>query len=132
MVFSSVSSPPFSGLVLLVVLVGGFVSHTLELPLQNACGKFRQPPPTLSLWPDSSVQSSRLSSAISAEIRGTLIQDLSFWGFTDVFIIYFRETEHERGEGQRAREMQNPKQAPGSELSAQSPTWGSNSRTVRS
>ena len=27
---------------------------------------------------------------------------------------------------------QNPKQAPGSELSAQSPTWGSNSQTTRS
>ena len=30
------------------------------------------------------------------------------------------------------RETQNPKQAPGSEVSAQSPMWGSNSRTVRS
>uniref|UniRef100_A0ABI8AJT5 V-type proton ATPase subunit a n=1 Tax=Felis catus TaxID=9685 RepID=A0ABI8AJT5_FELCA len=36
------------------------------------------------------------------------------------------------GEGQRQREAPNPKQAPGSELSAQSPTRGSNSRTVRS
>ena len=36
------------------------------------------------------------------------------------------------GEGQRERETQNPKQAPGSELSAQSPTWGSNSWTTRS
>ena len=30
------------------------------------------------------------------------------------------------GEGQRERETQNPKQAPGSELSAQSVTRGSN------
>ena len=30
------------------------------------------------------------------------------------------------GEGQKETETQNPKQAPGSELSAQSPTWGSN------
>ena len=37
-----------------------------------------------------------------------------------------RETEHEQGRG-RQRETQNPKQAPGSELSAQSPTRGSNS-----
>ena len=45
--------------------------------------------------------------------------------------IYF-ETEREQvGEGQKERETQNPKQAPGSELSAQSPTGGSNSRTVR-
>ena len=36
------------------------------------------------------------------------------------------------GEGQRERETQNLKQAPGSELSAQSPTRGSNPRTVRS
>ena len=36
------------------------------------------------------------------------------------------------GEEQRERETQNPKQAPGSELSAQSPMQGSNSKTVRS
>ena len=35
-------------------------------------------------------------------------------------------------EGQREREAQNTKQAPGSELSAQSPTWALNPRTVRS
>ena len=39
------------------------------------------------------------------------------------------ECEWVRG---RERETQNPKQAPGSELSAQSPMWGSNSRAVRS
>ena len=32
------------------------------------------------------------------------------------------------GEGLRERETQNPKQAPGSELSAQSPAQGLNSR----
>ena len=36
------------------------------------------------------------------------------------------------GEGQRERETQNPKQAAGSELSAQSPLGGSNPRAVRS
>ena len=36
------------------------------------------------------------------------------------------------GEGQRERETQNPKQAPGSKPSAQSPPWGSNPQTVRS
>ena len=36
------------------------------------------------------------------------------------------------GEGQKERETQNPKQAPDSELSAQSPTLGSNSWSVRS
>ena len=34
------------------------------------------------------------------------------------------------GERERERETQNPKQAPGSELSAQSPTQGSNSLTM--
>ena len=43
-----------------------------------------------------------------------------------------RNTECEQGRGQREGETQNPKQAPGSELSAQSPTWGSNSQTARS
>ena len=36
------------------------------------------------------------------------------------------------GQGQREKETQNPKQAPGSELSAQSPMRGLNSQTVRS
>ena len=43
--------------------------------------------------------------------------------------IQFLERERDRacaGEGQRERETQNPKRAPGSELSAQSPTRGSN------
>ena len=34
------------------------------------------------------------------------------------------------GEAERERVTQNLKQAPGSELSAQSLTWGSNSQTV--
>ena len=43
-----------------------------------------------------------------------------------------RETESEGRVGQRERETQNPKQVPGSELSAQSLTRGLNSQTVRS
>ena len=35
------------------------------------------------------------------------------------------------GGAERERKTQNPKEAPGSELSAKSPTWGSNSRTVK-
>ena len=49
--------------------------------------------------------------------------------------IFEREREREReqaGEEQRERETQNLKQAPGSELSAQNPTWSSNSQAVRS
>ena len=37
-----------------------------------------------------------------------------------------------RGGAERERETQNPEQAPGSELSAQSPMQGSNPRTARS
>ena len=54
---------------------------------------------------------------------------------TAFFKIYLRETEteHERGRGrERERETQNPKQDPGSELSAQSPTGGSDPQTARS
>ena len=46
-----------------------------------------------------------------------------------VFLMFISEAERDRarvGEGQRERETQNPKQAPGSELSAQSPMRGSN------
>ena len=56
--------------------------------------------------------------------------------FFFLMFIFERETETETrvraGGGQRERETQNPKQAPGSELSAQSPTRGSNSQAVRS
>ena len=46
-----------------------------------------------------------------------------------------REREREngsRGGAEREKGTQNTKQAPGSELSAQSPTWGPNPRTMRS
>ena len=55
--------------------------------------------------------------------------------------IYFGEREREReresehvcmGEGQIKKETQNLKQAPGSELSAQSLMWALNPRAVRS
>ena len=63
--------------------------------------------------------------------------------FFSIFLmfIFARERERERererasmsgGGAERARETQNPKQAPSSELSAQSPTQGSNSQTARS
>ena len=60
-----------------------------------------------------------------------LVKHLTFF-FNNVYLfLRQRETGHEWGRG-REREVQNPKQAPGSELSAQSPTRGSNPRTVRS
>ena len=43
-----------------------------------------------------------------------------------------RMPECERGRGRKERETQNPKQAPGPELSAQSLMWGSNPQTMRS
>ena len=47
--------------------------------------------------------------------------------------LFLRERDRARaGEGQRERETQNAKQAPASELSVQTPTWGSNPRTMRS
>ena len=49
-----------------------------------------------------------------------------------MFISFETEPHRVRAEeGQRERETQNPKQALGSELSAQSLTRGLNSRTVR-
>ena len=52
-------------------------------------------------------------------------------------MFYLRERERERqsvsvGGAERERETQNLKQAPGSKLSAQSPTRGSKSQIVRS
>ena len=56
-----------------------------------------------------------------------------------ILLIFERDRERESthgctqvGEGQRERETQNPKQGPGSEPSAQSPTRGLNPQTVRS
>ena len=60
-----------------------------------------------------------------------------FFFFFNFFNVYLflrerkRDTEDEQGRG-RERETQNPKHVPDSELSAQSLTWGSNSRAVRS
>ena len=56
-----------------------------------------------------------------------------FFFFLIFFYIYLFliETGHKWGRG-RENETQNLKQAPGSELSAQSPMRGSNSQTMRS
>ena len=52
-----------------------------------------------------------------------------------MFTLREREKERDRGqagERQRERRIQNPEEAPRSELSAQSPTQGPNPQTVRS
>ena len=62
---------------------------------------------------------------------------ISFLLFIFIFIYFyfyiylFLRDRVLAGEGQRQRETQNVKQAPGSELSAQSPMQGLNPRTVR-
>ena len=66
-----------------------------------------------------------------------LRRSLYFFKFFYMFYLFLREREREResmsrGGAERERETQNPKQAPSSELSAQSQTWGSNSWTMRS
>ena len=52
--------------------------------------------------------------------------------FANVYLILRETARAWAGEEQTERGTQNPKQAPGSELSAQSPTQGSNSQAVRS
>ena len=55
-----------------------------------------------------------------------------FFFFFLMFIIFERGKDRDQaGKGQREREAQNRKQAPGSELSAQSSMRGSNSQTTR-
>ena len=71
------------------------------------------------------------ASAIGVLVVGrSTLSFLSFFNF-DVYLFLRereRQTEHEQGRGrERERERQNSKQAPGSELSAQSLTWDPNS-----
>ena len=79
-----------------------------------------------------------LSSKVTLWVRGpqtcfliskSLSQHQTLISFLKIFFnVYFWERERERertsrGRAERERETQNIKQAPGSELSAQSPTW---------
>ena len=61
----------------------------------------------------------------------TVLFPWSFFFFNVYLFLRQEETQHELGRV-RERETQNLKQAPHSELSAQSPTRGSNSWTARS
>ena len=51
--------------------------------------------------------------------------------FLCFFFLIFERESISGGGAERERETQNPKQTPGSELSAQSPTQGSNPLTMR-
>ena len=73
--------------------------------------------------------------------KGEGTHPTSFFFFFDFFLMFYfifeRERERERdrqnvSRGGAERETQNLKQAPGSELSAHSLTWGSNPQTTRS
>ena len=57
------------------------------------------------------------------------LSDIVF--FFNVYLLLRQRQSMNRGVSERERETQNLKQAPGSELGAQSPTRGSNSRAVR-
>ena len=58
--------------------------------------------------------------------NGNYLKTHFFFQFFKIFI-FERERDRVRaGEEQREREVQNPEQAPGSKLSAQSPMWGLN------
>ena len=67
------------------------------------------------------------------ETRNHLIYLFILFIIIYLLIIYlFIYLSTSRGGAEREREAQNLKQAPGSELSAQSAMWGSNPLTVRS
>ena len=70
---------------------------------------------------------------LEQQTKGLSLRSCAISSIIQVFNIYsFLRNRAPVGVGQREGETQNPKQAPGSELSAQSPTRGSNSRTARS
>ena len=60
-----------------------------------------------------------------------LVVSYMFFFFFSVYSLLRERERAQVGERQRERETQNPKQAPGSELSPQNPMQGSNSRTER-
>ena len=69
------------------------------------------------------------STAVCEGCRRVLSRTLKRFIYLSIYLLGERVRV---GEGQRERETQNLKQAPGSELPAQSPTRGLNLRTVRS
>ena len=92
------------------------------------------------LWAVSTEPDARLNPTNCEIMPWAEVGRLTNWAtqvplYVYIFNVYLFLRDRDRmwvGEGQRDRETQNLKQAPGSELSAQSPTRGSNWRTVRS
>ena len=76
------------------------------------------------------------SDVICTKVFGTFFKlvFLNFYFIKKFFLnVYFWDRDRALvGEGQRERETQMQKQAPGSEVSVQSPRQGSNSQTMRS
>ena len=73
---------------------------------------------------------------LSVNVHYPVLSDMALFFFI-TFIHFLRERQRQRqsvsrGGAERERESQNLEQAPDSELSAQSPMWGSNSQTGRS
>ena len=84
------------------------------------------------IWP--LLQSAPRVKAISASSNLLFLLPSFLPFFLSHLYSSLRDTERQlmRGGRSRERETQNPKQAPGSELSAHGPMRGSNSRTTRS
>ena len=65
------------------------------------------------------------------ELKALCIHGTTYINFFLMFVFERQGDRAQVGEGQKERETQKPKQAPGSELSAQSPTWGWDSPAKR-
>ena len=66
-------------------------------------------------------------SGLDSNVDNFLSLSSFYFIFNFLMLFIFERERGQAGEEQRERETQNPKQASGSELSAQSPTWGLNS-----
>ena len=94
-------------------------------PQQHSC-------PASPTWTQYLQQESTEHGKSRARFPGDGIEALSFVNITSTFFLLLIFRERERAHSRdRERGRENESQA-GSELSAQSPPWGSNSQTVRS
>ena len=91
-------------------------------------------PPRLPSWADSPMNRYLQTKGLCHTFSLRSGPFTRLWGaiFFLIFLFGRQRDRVQAGEGQRERETQNRKQAPGSELSAQSPTRGSNQRSMGS